>query len=464
MKVTKICCIGAGYVGGPTMSVIASQCPDIKVTVVDISKERIDLWNDLDLDKLPVYEPGLKELVEKTRGKNLFFSTDVDKAIDESEIIFISVNTPTKTYGKGKGQAADLKNIELCARNIAKVARTNKIVVEKSTLPVRTASAIKSILDNTGNGVDFEILSNPEFLAEGTAIEDLLNADRVLIGGAETPEGQAAKDALSSIYENWLPKDRILQTNVWSSELSKLVANAFLAQRVSSINSISALCEKTDANVAEVSRAIGYDSRIGSKFLNSSVGFGGSCFQKDILNLVYIAGSYGLQEVADYWEQVIIMNDYQKRRFAENIVTTLYNTVSGKKIVFYGWAFKKDTNDTRESAAIYIADALLDEKAEIMIYDPKVPEEQVYADLDYLNTRSPEENRRLLKVVSDPIKAAEDAHAIAILTEWDEFKNYDWAIIYEKMLKPAFVFDGRRLLDKDTMDAIGFEYYKIGQS
>lgn len=464
MKITKICCIGAGYVGGPTMSVIASQCPEIQVTVVDLSKERIDLWNHSDLDKLPVYEPGLKALVEKTRGKNLFFSTDIDTAIDEAEIVFISVNTPTKTYGKGKGQAADLKNIELCARNIAKVAKTNKIVVEKSTLPVRTASAIKSILDNTGNGVDFEILSNPEFLAEGTAIEDLLNADRVLIGGAETKKGQIAKDALSSIYENWLPKDRILQTNVWSSELSKLVANAFLAQRVSSINSISALCEKTDANVAEVSRAIGYDSRIGAKFLNASVGFGGSCFQKDILNLVYIAQSYGLQEVADYWEQVIIMNDYQKRRFAENIVTTLYNTVSGKKIVFYGWAFKKNTNDTRESAAIYVADALLDEKAEIVIYDPKVPESQVYADLDYLGTRSPEENRRLLKVVNDPIKASEEAHAIAILTEWDEFKTYDWKNIYEKMLKPAFVFDGRRLLEKETMQAIGFEYYKIGQS
>jgi UDPglucose 6-dehydrogenase len=464
MTIKKICCIGAGYVGGPTMTVIASQCPEIQVTVVDRSKERIALWNHTDLDKLPIYEPGLKELVEKTRGKNLFFSTDIDTAIDEAEVVFISVNTPTKTYGKGKGQAADLKNIELCARNIAKVAKTNKIVVEKSTLPVRTAGAIKSILDNTGNGVDFEILSNPEFLAEGTAIDDLLNADRVLIGGADTPEGQVAKDALSSIYANWLPKDRILQTNVWSSELSKLVANAFLAQRVSSINSISALCEKTDANVAEVSRAIGYDSRIGSKFLSSSVGFGGSCFQKDILNLVYIAQSYGLQEVADYWEQVIIMNDYQKTRFAENIVTTLYNTVSGKKIVFYGWAFKKDTNDTRESAAIYVADALLDEKAEIIIYDPKVPEAQVYADLDYLGTRSPEENRRLLKVVNDPIKATEDAHAIAILTEWDEFKTYDWNNIYEKMLKPAFVFDGRRLLEKDTMKKIGFEYYKIGQS
>ncbi len=446
------------------MTVIASQCPEIKVTVVDINQERIDQWNDSDLDKLPIYEPGLKELVRDTRGKNLFFSTEVDKAIDEAQIIFISVNTPTKTYGKGKGQAADLKFIELCARNIAKVAKDHKIVVEKSTLPVRTASAIKSILDNTGNGVDFEILSNPEFLAEGTAIDDLLNADRVLIGGAETPEGQIAKDALSSIYERWLPKDRILQTNVWSSELSKLVANAFLAQRVSSINSISALCEKTDANVAEVSRAIGFDSRIGSKFLNSSVGFGGSCFQKDILNLVYIAGSYGLHEVADYWEQVIIMNDYQKRRFAENIITTLYNTVSGKKIVFYGWAFKKNTNDTRESAAIYVADTLLDERAEIVVYDPKVPEKQIYADLDYLGTRSPEENRRLLKVVKDPMEAAKDAHAIAILTEWDEFKDYDWATIYDKMLKPAFVFDGRRLLDKEKMDNFGFEYYKIGQS
>lgn len=463
-KITKICCIGAGYVGGPTMSVIASQCPEIKVTVVDINAERIAKWNHKDLDNLPVYEPGLKEIVAKTRGENLFFSTEVDAAIDEAEIIFISVNTPTKTYGKGKGQAADLKNIELCARNIARVAKTDKIVVEKSTLPVRTAEALKSILQNTGNGVNFEILSNPEFLAEGTAVEDLLNADRVLIGGDETPSGKEAKDALSSVYEHWLPKERVLQTNVWSSELSKLVANAFLAQRVSSINSISALCEKTDANVAEVSRAIGFDSRIGSKFLQSSVGFGGSCFQKDILNLVYIAKSFGLQEVADYWEQVIIMNDYQKRRFADNIVSTLYNTVSGKKIVFYGWAFKKDTNDTRESAAIYVADALLDEKANIVVYDPKVNADTIYADLDYLETRSPEENRRLLKVTSDPMEVAKDAHAIAVLTEWDEFKSYDWQSIYEKMLKPAFLFDGRRLLDKEKMDGFGFKYYKIGES
>ncbi len=463
-KITKICCIGAGYVGGPTMSVIANQCPEIKVTVVDINQNRIDQWNAEDLDKLPIYEPGLKEIVNASRGKNLFFSTEVDKAIDEAEMIFISVNTPTKTYGKGKGQAADLKYVELCARNIAKVAKDDKIIVEKSTLPVRTAQAIKSILDNTGNDVKFEILSNPEFLAEGTAIDDLLNADRILIGGDDTPSGQEAKNTLSAIYEHWLPKERILQTNIWSSELSKLVANAFLAQRVSSINAISALCEKTDANVAEVSRAIGTDSRIGPKFLNASVGFGGSCFQKDILNLVYIARSYGLQEVADYWEQVIIMNDYQKRRFAEHIISTLYNTVSGKKIAFYGWAFKKDTNDTRESAAIYVADALLDEQAEIVVYDPKVSKEQIYADLDYLGSRPPEENRRLLTVTTDPIKAAENAHAIGILTEWDEFKTYNWDSIYDKMLKPAFLFDGRRILDKDNMESKGFHYYKIGQS
>ncbi len=462
-KISKICCIGAGYVGGPTMSVIAHKCPEIEITVVDLNQKRIDLWNHENLDKLPIYEPGLKEIVGETRGKNLFFSTNVDDAIRKADMIFISVNTPTKTYGKGKGQAADLKFVELCARNIAKVAENDKIVVEKSTLPVRTAHAIKSILHNTGNGVNFEILSNPEFLAEGTAIEDLLNADRVLIGGDDTSAGKEAKNTLSWIYEHWLPKERILQTNVWSSELSKLVANAFLAQRVSSINSISALCEKTDANVDEVSRAIGFDSRIGSKFLKSSVGFGGSCFQKDILNLVYIAKSFGLQEVADYWEQVIIMNDYQKKRFAENIITKLYNTVSGKKIAFYGWAFKKDTNDTRESAAIYIADALLEEQAEINVYDPKVDEETIYNDLDYLGTRSPEENRRLLKVSKNHTDVAKDAHAIAVLTEWDEFKDYDWQYLFEQMLKPAFVFDGRRVLDSDKMNQIGFKFYKIGE-
>lgn len=462
--IKKICCIGAGYVGGPTMSVIAFKCPDIQVTVVDINKERIKAWNNSDLEKLPIYEPGLKEIVAIARGRNLFFSTDIDRAIDQADMIFISVNTPTKTYGKGKGQAADLKYIELCARNIARVAKDDKIVIEKSTLPVRTAQAIKNILDNTGNHVNFEILSNPEFLAEGTAINDLLHADRVLIGGDATPSGEAAKQALSSIYQNWLPKERILLTNVWSSELSKLVANAFLAQRISSINSISALCEKTDANVAEVAKAIGLDSRIGPKFLNASVGFGGSCFQKDILNLVYIAKSYGLDEVANYWEQVITINDYQKQRFADTIVSTLYNTVAGKKIVFYGWAFKKDTNDTRESAAIYVADALLEEQAEIVVYDPKVSEEQIYADLDRLNTRSEQENRRLVTVSKDPLESVDNAHAIAVLTEWDEFKALNWEKIYSKMLKPSFVFDGRRILDRNTLHKIGFKYYRIGES
>ncbi|MDA0608701.1 MAG: nucleotide sugar dehydrogenase [Bacteroidetes bacterium] len=462
-EISSICCIGAGYVGGPTMTVIAHKCPHIKVTVVDINPERIARWNAENLEELPVYEPGLAELVRHSRGKNLFFSTEVEKAIDEAEMIFISVNTPTKTYGKGKGQAADLKYIELSARTIAKVATGDKIVVEKSTLPVRTAQALKNILENTGNGVKFEILSNPEFLAEGTAIEDLLNADRVLIGGDNTPSGQAAKDALSAIYEQWLPKERILQTNVWSSELSKLVANAFLAQRVSSINAISALCEKTDANIDEVARAIGQDSRIGPKFLKASVGFGGSCFQKDILNLVYIAKSYGLDEVADYWEQVILMNDYQKRRFADRIIRTLYNTVSGKKIAFFGWAFKKDTNDTRESAAIYIADALIEERAHITVFDPKVTRAQMLNDLNQLGTRTQEENERYLTVSNDPYQASDAAHAIALLTEWDQFKTLDYERIYEKMLKPAFVFDGRRILDREQLKSLGFRMYTIGE-
>ncbi|WP_286856774.1 MULTISPECIES: nucleotide sugar dehydrogenase [Sphingobacterium] len=458
-EIKRITCIGAGYVGGPTMSVIAQKNPNVIVTVVDLNQARIDAWNDADLNKLPVYEPGLDAVVADARGRNLFFSTDVEKAIDEADMIFISVNTPTKTYGKGKGQAADLKYIELCARQIAAVAKSDKIVVEKSTLPVRTAAALKSILDNTGNGVNFHILSNPEFLAEGTAVTDLHNPDRVLIGG----EDAEAIEALVQVYEAWVPRERILTTNLWSSELSKLVANAFLAQRVSSINAISELCEVTGANVDEVSRAIGHDSRIGPKFLKASVGFGGSCFQKDILNLVYIARSYGLTAVADYWEQVIILNDHQKARFAENIIQTMYNTVNGKKIAFLGWAFKKDTNDTRESAAIYVADHLLEEEAHIVVYDPKVPAEQVYKDLDYLGTRSPEDNRRLVTVVNDPYEALHGAHAVAVLTEWDEFKGYDWVRIKEDMKKPAFVFDGRKLLDRAQLNGLGFDYYAIGE-
>ncbi|MFS4481925.1 nucleotide sugar dehydrogenase [Hyunsoonleella sp. 2307UL5-6] len=459
MNVTKICCIGAGYVGGPTMAVIAKKNPNIKVTIVDINADRIAAWNNEDVSKLPIYEPGLADIVKETRHKNLFFSTEIDKAIDESEMIFISVNTPTKTYGKGKGMAADLKYIELCARNIADVAKTDKIVVEKSTLPVRTAEAIKSILHHTGNEINFHILSNPEFLAEGTAVDDLLNPDRVLIGG----ESNEAIESLANVYSSWVSDDRILRTNLWSSELSKLTANAFLAQRVSSVNSISELCELTGANVNEVAKAIGLDSRIGPKFLKASVGFGGSCFQKDILNLVYIARSYGLNEVADYWEQVIIMNDHQKRRFSDRLIKTLYNTVSGKKIAVLGWAFKKDTNDTRESAAIYVTDHLLNEQAKISVFDPKVSCERMLTDLNYLNTRSEEENKNAVECSKDPYEAVKDAHAIAILTEWDEFKTYDWKRIYNEMKKPAFIFDGRNLLSKQDMNAIGFEYYAIGQ-
>lgn len=464
MKVSKICCIGAGYVGGPTMAVIAQKCPDIKVTVVDINQARIDAWNGEDLDKLPVYEPGLDKVVAEARGRNLFFSTDVNKAIEEAEMVFISVNTPTKTYGEGKGQAADLKWVELCARQIAAASTSDKIVVEKSTLPVRTAQAVKDILDNTGNGLKFQILSNPEFLAEGTAVEDLLHADRVLIGGDSTPEGQEAIQALVDVYANWIPKEKILTTNVWSSELSKLTANAFLAQRVSSINAISELCEVTGADVNEVARAIGADSRIGSKFLKASVGFGGSCFQKDILNMVYISRSYGLHAVADYWEQVIIMNDHQKARFAKNIIKALYNTVSGKKITFFGWAFKKDTNDTRESAAIYVADHLVSEQAQIYVYDPKVSAEKIYADLDYLNTRSSEENRKYVTVITDPYEAVAGAHAAAILTEWDEFKEYDWSKIFNTMLQPAQIFDGRNILPHEELKKIGFRVQAIGKA
>ena len=464
MKISSICCIGAGYVGGPTMAIIAQKCPHIKVTVVDLNAERIAAWNDSDVNNIPIYEPGLSELVAEARGRNLFFSTEVDKAISEAQMIFISVNTPTKTYGLGKGMAADLKYIELCARQIANVAKDNKIIVEKSTLPVRTAEAIKSILDNTGNGVQFQILSNPEFLAEGTAVQDLQNPDRVLIGGINSPAGKEAIEALVEIYANWVPKENILTTNLWSSELSKLTANAFLAQRVSSINAISELCEKTEANVDEVAKAIGMDSRIGSKFLKSSVGFGGSCFQKDILNLVYIAKSYGLNEVADYWEQVVIMNDHQKRRFAGNIVQTLYNTVAGKKICFFGWAFKKDTNDTRESAAINVAEYLLNEQAKIAVYDPKVKRKQIIADLNYLETLDSSAIDHSIESFQDPYEACKNAHAIAILTEWDEFKTYDWQKIYDQMQKPAFIFDGRNILDSKKMKAIGFNFSAIGTS
>lgn len=463
MKIKHICCIGAGYVGGPTMSVIALKNPEIKVTVVDINQQRIEDWNAADLSRLPIYEPGLAEVVKVARGRNLFFSTDVESAIEAAEMIFISVNTPTKTYGLGKGKAADLKYIELCARQIAAVSKTDKVIVEKSTLPVRTAEALKSILENSTNSTcTFTVLSNPEFLAEGTAIRDLLDPDRVLIGAENTEKGRNAAMALERIYAAWVPENKILTTNVWSSELSKLVANAFLAQRVSSINAISELCEHTGANVSEVAKAIGMDKRIGAQFLNASVGFGGSCFQKDILNLVYIANTLGLHEVADYWEQVVIMNDHQKSRFARKIVNTLYNTVADKKIAFLGWAFKKDTNDTRESAAIYVAELLIQEQANICIYDPKVSKQQILADLEFLGSIDRSILEKRISVVKDPNEATSNAHAIAILTEWDEFKLLDWQRIYDKMMKPAFLFDGRNILDEISIKKIGFQLMNIG--
>ena len=463
MSIRTICCIGAGYVGGPTMSVIAQKNPSIKVVVVDVNQARIDAWNNEDLSKLPIYEPGLAEVVAEARNRNLFFSTEVDSAINEAEMIFISVNTPTKTYGAGKGMAADLQYVELCARQIAKVSKSDKIVVEKSTLPVKTAEAIKDILENTSTGVNFEILSNPEFLAEGTAIQDLENPDRVLIGGDQTETGLKAIAALVNIYTAWVPEDQIITTNLWSSELSKLTANAFLAQRVSSINALTELCESTGANIDDVAKAIGTDSRIGHKFLKASVGFGGSCFQKDILNLVYICKTLGLNEASEYWEQVIIMNNHQRNRFARQIVSSLYGTVAGKKIGFLGWAFKKDTNDTRESAAIYIADKLIEEQALIQVYDPKVTAVQMHSDLNGLNTRTELENDKFLNIHNNPYEALEGAHALAVITEWDEFKFYDWNKIYDAMQKPAFVFDGRNILDQQKLEAIGFIYKAIGR-
>ena len=450
----RICCIGAGYVGGPTMAMIAAKCPHIRVDVVDLNAERIAAWNSAEL---PVYEPGLDELVRQARGKNLFFSTEVKPCIHAADIIFVSVNTPTKTFGVGAHKAADLRFIESVARTIAEAADTPKIIVEKSTIPVRTAEAIQTILASSEKGLKHQVLSNPEFLAEGTAVADLTSPDRILIGGEQTEAGLAAVEALVSVYTNWVPRERILTTNLWSSELSKLVANAFLAQRISSINSISALCEKTGADVDEVARAIGSDSRIGPKFLKSSVGFGGSCFQKDVLNLIYLCGHFGLPEVAAYWDQVIKMNDWQKHRFAERVLHTLFNTVTGKRIGVLGFAFKKDTNDTRESAAISVCQDLMEERAHLSIYDPKVGTAQICQDLGIESTHPNIEH------ATSAEQAAVGAHALLVLTEWDEFRKLDFEAIYKSMVKPAWIFDGRSLLDHAKLREIGFKVYSIGK-
>ncbi|XP_050074311.1 UDP-glucose 6-dehydrogenase [Anopheles maculipalpis] len=519
MVISKICCIGAGYVGGPTCSVMALKCPDIQITVVDRSTERIAQWNS---DKLPIYEPGLDEVVRECRNRNLFFSTDIEKAIQEAELIFISVNTPTKTYGNGRGRAADLKYVEGCARMIAEMSQNSKIVVEKSTVPVRAAESIMHILKaNHKPGVKYDILSNPEFLAEGTAVEDLLKPDRVLIGGEQTPEGQAAIEKLCWVYEHWIPKKNIITTNTWSSELSKLAANAFLAQRISSINSLSAVCEATGADVSEVARAVGLDSRIGPKFLQASVGFGGSCFQKDILNLVYICEGLNLPEVAAYWQQVIDMNDYQKTRFSQKIIECLFNTVTDKRISILGFAFKKNTGDTRETPAITVCRTLLDEGAQLNIYDPKVEPEQIIADLTHPKvTESPEHVKRAVQIFADPYDAVRGTHALVVCTEWDEFvvchqchrhiaskptvaghpnqnhhhnlpphhpssnheprcpvdsntvpvvpfaffpQSLNYERIYASMMKPAYIFDGRKILPHERLQQIGFHVQTIGK-
>ncbi len=451
----KICCIGAGYVGGPTMAMIARKCPDIQVTVVDMNAARIAAWNG---PELPIYEPGLDEVVREARGRNLHFSTDVAAHIASADIIFVAVNTPTKSYGVGAGRAADLRFIESVARTIAQHAQGPKIIVEKSTIPVKTADTIRTILASNGNGLQAQVLSNPEFLAEGTAVQDLLEPDRVLIGGERSPEGDRAVQTLVDVYARWVPRERIITTNLWSSELSKLVANAFLAQRISSINSISALCEATGADVDEVANAIGKDSRIGPKFLRSSVGFGGSCFQKDILNLTYLCESFGLPEVAAYWTQVVAMNDWQKRRFAARIVKELFNTVADKKIAVLGFAFKKDTNDTRESAAINVCRDLLAEHAAVCVYDPKVPADEIRADILGRGQTNPR-----LTVAASAYEACAGAHAIAVVTEWDEFKRLDYRRIHEGMPKPAFVFDGRNILDLPALRKLGFRAFGIGK-
>jgi UDPglucose 6-dehydrogenase len=448
----NILCIGAGYVGGPTMAMIAHKCPQYKVTVVDINPDRIDSWNS---KNLPIYEPGLDKVVKSCRGRNLFFSTDIEKGIKESDIIFVSVNTPTKTFGEGAGMASDLQYWEKTARQILDCAESSKIIVEKSTLPVRTARAMERILTSKNHHIHFDVVSNPEFLAEGTAVRDLENPDRVLIGSRETQTGLNAREEIVEIYRNWVPEEKIITSNVWSSELSKLVANAFLAQRISSINSISALCEKTEADIAEVSKAVGLDTRVGDKFLNASVGFGGSCFKKDILNLVYLCRRYGLNEIANYWESVVKINEYQKQRFVLTILNAMFNTLAGKKICLFGFAFKADTGDTRESPAIFIAKKLVEEKAEVVITDPKALE-NAKIDLKGLNGK--------LSFIEDPYIAASGCDAIAVVTEWNMYKELDYNRIFASMRKPAFIFDGRNILDHQHLFKIGFNVYPIGKS
>ena len=448
MNFKEICCIGAGYVGGPTMAVIAFNCPDYKITVVDSNESRINQWNG-PLDNLPIYEPGLKEIISDVRGKNLFFSNKIEKSIKNSEIIFIAVNTPTKTHGEGKGMAADLTNIQKCAELIASSSTSDKIIVEKSTAPVGTGEKIKSVLKSVNPKIKFQIVSNPEFLAEGTAINDLMNPDRVLIGGEKSDEGEKAVNTIANIYREWLPTSKIILTNLWSSELSKLASNAFLAQRISSINSLSALCEKTGAKIDEVSKSVGMDTRIGSKFLQSSVGFGGSCFKKDILNLVYLCKYLDLPEVGEYWENVLKINEYQKERFCNKIINTL-NYIKNPTVSILGWAFKKNTNDSRESASIDITEKLLNNNYNVNVYDPMVSKITIIEDLKDVSSK----NLKKLKICSSVELSAKNSHAICILTEWDEFKTYNYKYLSSLMQEPILFIDGRNILSKDKLNGI----------
>ncbi len=448
---SRILCIGAGHVGGPSMAVIAHNCPHCQVVVVDIDEKRIEAWNS---SKLPVYEPGLKEVVTETRGRNLFFSTDISENIDRADIIFVSVNTPLKTYGHGAGIAPDLRYWESTARQIVQASKDSKIVVEKSTVPVWTAAAMERILNANSRGIRFVVLSNPEFLAEGSAIGDMQKPDRVLIGGRDSASGAEAVERLVELYEHWVPRERIITTNLWSSELSKLAANAFLAQRVSSINSISALCEKTGADVTEVARAIGLDHRIGSEFLRASIGFGGSCFKKDILNLVYLCENEGLPGVATYWRQVVEMNELQQKRFFTRILSAMFNTLGGKRIAVFGASFKAHTADVRESPGLTLSRRLLEEKAQVVITDPRALDNARQALVEVGNEVVFEE---------DPYAAARGAHAIVLVTDWPSFGALDYQAIYSGMEKPAFVFDGRNMLYHDRLRQIGFEVYAVGK-
>lgn len=447
----NILCIGAGYVGGPTMAMIAYKCPQCKVTVVDIDARRIKQWNS---DDLPIYEPGLDEIVNKIRGRNLFFSDEIEKAIREAEVIFVSVNTPVKDYGVGLGMAADLQYWEKTARQIRDVSDSYKIIVEKSTFPVKTAQAMERILTSNSSHVQFDVLSNPEFLAEGTAIKDLEFPDRVLIGSRMTESGLKARDELIEIYAHWVPRERIITSNIWSSELSKLVSNAFLAQRITSINSFTAFCEKSGADIAEVAKAVGMDSRLGPKFLNASIGFGGSCFKKDILNLVYLCRYYGLVEIADYWESVVRINDYQMRRFVLTILGAMFNTLAGKRLCLFGFAFKANTGDTRESPAIYISKRLVEEKVKLVITDPKALPNAM-KDLKELEGN--------ISYIEDPYEASANCDAIAVVTEWELYANLDFERIYKNMVKPAFIFDGRNILDHERLFEIGFNVFPVGK-